>query len=366
MRDYSYSRLNLFESCSAAFKFKYIDKIPEAPSEALAFGGLTHRIIAAYTKHCLECGVQTDITEIPNIVQKCFYDQPAGLNSSKYKDVLDLAQYFADTHQAGLQTLVGYEEWVQAWPAGKKYLFRGIVDRLDIQNEMAVITDYKTDWQLRPESEITNDFQLAVYAWLVSQEYPQVEKFVVQLDFIRYNVQRSTTLEKSQLAQVEKQVLGLIGQVEKAIADDKFPTRPGQFCSWCGYSLKCPAVKNISANVKPITGEEDARAVAEELAVLERQVAIRKEALKNWCREAGPVETNGLTWGFFKVGGPAIEDIDGFVQLMNEHDLDPRPYLSTNGTKLKKLWNDPELAEKLAGIAVDKSVTRFEGKKVKE
>jgi len=365
MRDYSYSRLNLFESCALAFKAKYVDKIPEAEGDALKFGGLVHRIIAAYTKHCLECGVQTDITEMPNIVQQCFYEKPAGLDSSRYGDVLNLAQYFADTHQAGLQTLVGCEEWVQAWLANKKHLFRGIVDRLDINGDMATITDYKTDFQLRPDSEVANDFQLAVYAWLVSREYPQVERFVVQLDFVRYNVQRGTTIEKQQLAQVEKQVLGLIGQVEKAIASGKFPAKPGQFCGWCGYSLQCPAVKDIPADVKPIAGLEDARKVAEELAVLERQVAVRKEVLKAWCKEAGPVEVNGLTWGFQRVGGMAIENIDEFVRLMNESGLDPRPYLSTNGTKLKKLWNDPEMAEKLAGIAVDKSTTRFEGKKVK-
>lgn len=362
MRDYSFSRLNLFESCAMAFKLKYIDKLPEAPSEAMAFGGLIHKIIAAYSSHCLECGVQTDVSEIPNIVQRCFYDKPAGIDSSRFGDVLAMAQYFADTHIANIQTLVGSEEWMQTW-LEKKFLFRGIVDRLDIKGDMATITDYKTDHQLRPESEVANDFQLAVYAWLVSLEYPQIKTFNVQLDFVRHNVQRGTTLEKAQLARVSDQIVGLIGQVEQAISKKKFPPKPGHFCGWCGYSASCPAAKDIPADVKPITQAEDARKAAEELAILERQVAVRKDALKSWCNQFGNVEANGLTWGFFKTNGQSIEDVDGFVRLMNEAGMDPRPYLSTNGTKMKKLWNDPRVADGLKSLIVDKSTTRFQSKK---
>lgn len=363
MKDYSFSRLNLFESCPMAFRLKYIDKVPEVQGEALAFGSLIHTIIATYSKHCLECGVQTDVTEIPEIVKQCFYEIPAGLVSSRFGDVLAMAQYFADTHMANIQTLVGSEEWVQTWLSGKKFLFRGIIDRLDITEDVATITDYKTDHQLRPESEVANDFQLAVYAWLVSLEYPQIKTFNVQLDFVRYNVQRGTTLEKAQLARVGEQILGLIGQVEETITKKKFPPKPGHFCSWCGYSASCPAAKDIPADVKPITQAEDARKAAEELAILERQVSVRKDALKNWCNMNGNVEANGLTWGFFKTNGQSIEDVDGFAQLLNKAGIDPRPFLSTNGTKLKKLWNDPRVADGLKVLVVDKSTTRFQSKK---
>jgi putative RecB family exonuclease len=365
MRDYSFSRLNLYESCPAAFRMKYIDKLPESPSEALLTGGLIHRIIAEYTKHCLECGVQTDVTEMSNIVQRCFYDQPAGLESSKYPEILKLAQYFADTHQANIDQLIGYEEWIQAKLAGGKYIFRGIIDRLDIEGSAALITDFKTDYQIRSWADVEHDFQLAVYAWLVSKEYPQVEQFEVQLDFVRFNVQRAAVYERGEVEKIEGQVLALIGQVEQAIAKKAFPPRPGHFCGWCGYSGKCLAAKNIPADMQPITSVEDAQKAAEELAILERQVAVRKEALKDYCSQAGPVEANGLTWGFHRVGGLGIENVEGFVQIINEHGLDPRPYLSVNGTKIKKLWEKNGLGEKLKAIAVDKSTTRFEGKKSK-
>lgn len=364
MRDYSYSRLSLFESCPAAFQMKYVKKIPEAASDALAFGGLIHKIIATYSQHCLSQGLETDVTAMPGIARECFYAKPCGLSSNRFPEVLALAEQIAASHTVNPLTMVGIEEWVQAWLAGKKYLFRGIIDRLDIQDNLAIITDYKTDWALRTQADVEADFQLAVYAWLVSLEYPQVDQFTVRLDFVRHGVVRETSLDSYRVKQVADQVLGLIGQVEQTLAKGKFPPKPGHFCGWCGYSGQCPAAANIPADVRPIMTQEDALAVAAELAVLERQVAVRKEALKNWCNQAGPVEVNGLTWNFFLVESRTIEDVREFARLMQEAGQDPAQYLSVNGTKAKKIFNNPELAEKLQGIIKDKSYTRFDSKKL--
>jgi len=362
MRDYSYSRLSLFESCPAAFRMKYIDKLPEASSDALAFGSLIHHIIATYNKHCLEKGLETDITAMAGIVQKCFYEKPSGLTSDRYPEILAVAERFVASHTISLDTVIGIEEWVRAGIAGGKYLFRGIIDRLDIDKNTVIITDYKTDHQLRSQADIEADFQLAVYAWLVTKEYPQINQFIVRLDFVRHDVVREATLDVGRVAMVENQVLGLIGQVEKAIAANKLPARPGAFCGWCGYATLCPAAKDIPADVQPVNTPEAARAVAEELAVLERLVAVRKEALKQYCNVAGPVEANGLVWGFHLVESRSVEDIEAFVRTMNELGRDPRPFLAVSGTKAKKLYGLQELQP----LLIDRSYTRFEGKKIRD
>lgn len=360
MRDYSYSRLSLFESCGAAFKFKYIDKLPEAASDALAFGGLIHHIIAEYSKHCMNNGLETDITAMPEIAQRCFYEKPSGLSSDRYPEVLAVAERFAASHALNLNTLVGIEEWVQLWLQGRKYLFRGIIDHLDIDGSHAIITDYKTDWQLRIQEDVEKDFQLAVYAWLITKEYPQVNQFTVRLDFVRHDVVREATLDIGRVVMVENQVMGLIGQVEQAIAKGKFPARPGAFCGWCGYATLCPAAKDIPAEMQPVSTPEAARKAAEELAVLERLVAVRKEALKAYCNVAGPVEVNGVVWGFHLVESRSIEDVEAFVRTMNELGRDPRPFLAVSTTKAKKIFSMPELQTLLK----DKSYSKFDSKKV--
>lgn len=361
MRDYSYSKLNLFESCPAAFQKKYIEKLPEAPSDALAMGSLIHHIIATYNQHCLKKRLETDITAMPEIVSKCFYEKPWGLTSDKYPEVLAMAERIAASHTVDPNTVVGIEEWVQKWLKGKTYLFRSIIDRLDIVGNTVIITDYKTDHQLRTQADVEADFQLAVYAWQALNEYPQVNEFIVRLDFVRHDVVREATLDIGRVVMVENQVLGLIGQVEQAISKNKFPARPGHFCGWCGYSTICPAAQNIPADVQPCATPEEAKKLAEELLILERQVAVRKESLKQYCNKAGFVEVNGVAWGFHPVESRSVEDVEAFVKIMNEAGRDPRPFLAVSGTKAKKLYGMPELQP----ILVDKSSSRFDSKKVK-
>ena len=362
MRDYSYSRLSLFEGCPAAFKMRYLEKLPEAPSEALAFGGLVHTIIANYTRHCMDNGLPTDITAMPDIVRICFYEKPSGLPSSRYNEVLEVAERFAGSHVFEIDTIEGYEKWIQAWLSGKKFLFRGILDLLKIEGTTATIRDYKSDFQLRPQSEVEGDMQLKVYPWLVSLEYSKITTFRCELDFVRHDVVRTFTFERDQIPKIEKQVMGMIAMVEDAIAKNKFPATPGQACNWCGYTAACPKAQDIPADVRPIQTPEDARAMAEELSVLERQVAIRKDLLKAFCNKNGNVEFNGLAWGHHLVESRAIEDIDAFVKILNSAKQDPRPYLTISGTKVKKLFRDDTMLARLEPIIVEKNYTRFDSK----
>lgn len=364
MRDWSYSRLQLYENCPAAFKLRYIEELPEQRNEELAFGSLAHRVFAEYTRQCMARKLETDVTAMDAIVEGLFYADPRDVVSSdRYAEMLDLARSFAASHTVGLATLAGVEEWIEAYVGDGRYLFRGIIDRLDFDfaNEMAIITDYKTDWQVRSQSEVERDFQLAVYAWLVSREYPNMfREYRVRLDFVRWNVVREAVLRPGDLERVEGQILRLIMRAE---ADREFAPRPGHFCSWCGYAFRCPAVKSLPAEVRAIRDAEEARRVAAELAVLERQVAMRKEALKAWCKVAGPVEANGVTWGFFKSDSVGIADVDSFVSAMNELGLDPRPYLAVSAAPLKRLLADERAAEALKGLLVDRSRTEFRSRK---
>lgn len=370
VREWSYSRLQLYENCPAAFRLKYIDWVPEQRSEELAFGSLAHRIFAEYTRQCAARKLETDVSAMDGIVERLFYADPRdAVPSERFGEMVELARSFAAGHKADLATLAGVEEWIESeLDAGYhkshgQYLLRGIIDRLDFDhvNEVAIITDYKTDWQVRSQAEVERDFQLAVYAWLVSREYPGLfREYRVRLDFVRWGVVREAVLRPGDLARVERQILRQIMRVE---ADREFAPRPGHFCAWCGYAFRCPAVKSLPEEVRAIQSAKEARRVAAELVVLERQVAMRKEALKAWCRVAGPVEANGITWGFFKSDSAGIVDVDSFVRIMNELGLDPRPYLAVSAMPLKGLLADEKAAEALAPLVVDKSRTEFRSKK---
>jgi hypothetical protein len=235
----------------------------------------------------------------------------------------------------------------------------GIIDLLEIDGNTATIIDYKTDWAVRPQYEVDRDFQLKVYAWLVAQEYPQVTNFKAKLDFVRHSIVREVEMDIGDVLRTEAKLLGLIGLIE---LEKEFSPKPGAGCAWCNYIEKCPALKDISSTTICKT-KEDAIRIAGELALLERQVSDRKEALKAWCSANGPVVANGLQWGFYPTLSKDIDDIQKFIDIVEGLGDDPYKYLSVDGRKAKKLWNRSDVAAMLDEISKGKGYTSFKSKK---
>lgn len=364
MKHYSYSRLNLFDACPRLYKLKYIDKVPEAPSVPLEIGKLVHQIIAAYDMHLLDNGLQTDVTVLSDLTRKIFFNppEPHHLGLDHLEEIEQIIETFGGSHLFNPATTVGIEEHIKL-PLGPEMFFWSVLDRLEIDGKTAIIVDYKTDWQIRSQSDAEKDLQLQIYAWIVSKEYPQVENFRGRLEFVRHAVVREVEIDAAVVAKTEQKVLAMIDQIEK---ETVFAPRPGAACSWCGYVEMCPALKNLGAGQVICKSREDAVRIAGELALLEKQIEDRKKALKLWCTVNGPVENNGLAWGFFLTIYKGVEDAKRFAEIVTKHGKDPYDFFSVDGRKIKPLWNDPCLAAELNAIAVDKSYTTFVGRKLKE
>jgi len=359
MRHYSQTRLSLFEMCPCAYKFKYVDHVPEAPSEAMAIGRVVHEAIAEYNRHLLKNKLETDVTAVMEIAYGIFYKETNIIGTSRLDEIEQIMENFAQSHIFNLKTTVGVEETIKTQISDDAY-FMGIIDLLEIDGNTATITDYKTDWAVRPQYEVDRDFQLRVYAWLVAQEYPQVINFKTRLDFVRHSIIREVEMDIGDVIRTEAKLFRIIRLIEN---EREFPPKPGAGCAWCSYIEKCSALKNIS-NVTICRTKEDAIRIAGELAILERQVSDRKEALKNWCTVNGPVVANGLQWGFYPTLSRDIDDIQKFIDIVEELGDDPYKYLSVDGRKAKKLWSRNDIAAMLGEISKDKGYTSFKCKKV--
>ncbi len=358
MRHYSQTRLNLFETCPCAYKFKYVDHMPGTSSEAMAIGKVVHEAIAEYNRHLLKNKLETDVTAIMEIAYEVFYKETNIIGTSRLGEIEQIMENFAQSHILNLKTTVGIEETIKT-QISDDVCFMGIIDLLEIDGDTATIIDYKTDWAVRPQYEVDRDFQLRVYAWLVAREYPQVTNFKAKLDFVRHSIVREVEMDIGDVLRTEAKLLGLVRLIEN---EKEFPPQPGAGCAWCNYIEKCSALKNIS-NMTICKTKEDAIRIAGELAILEKQVSDRKEALKNWCTVNGPVVVNGLQWGFYPTLSKDIDDIQRFIDIVKELGDDPYRYLSVDGRKTRKLWSRNDVAIMLNEISKDKGYTSFKCKK---
>ncbi len=370
----SHTKLECAESCLYRYKRHYIDKAPEPPSWPILIGRATHAAIAAYTRHCIDTAAPTDLAAVPAIArQACFSgdDAPGAL---ALPEVTEILRTFAESHVITADTLIGLEERVpgtwrppDSWPdgpnLGDKHVFVGIIDRLDAGDDgyTAIITDYKTDWQVRSQADVERDVQLRRYAWLVRSEYPYFSTFKVRLDFVRHGIVREVEFGLDVVQETEQE---LIAAIDRLASLKTWPATPGEGCAICGFAAECPALKGDE--IRACATPDDALKVAAQLIVLEKRVSELKEMLKAYCAQAGPVNVNGIQWGHIKTASQSIEDVKAFAERLQAAKLDPWGYLTADGRKLKSLLRKPELADALADLLVDKSYTTFRSKRAGE
>ena len=342
MDHYSYSQLDTYDGCPLRFKRKYIEKREEPASEALERGIAVHEVIAEYVKHCLAEGVQTDLDFLRSI--------------QGTDEVMEILETYASTHMIE----PGDYEIEEMWkvPLGP-FTFWGKVDLFQDCGELVAITDAKTDWQLRSQTDIDRDLQLRTYAWMASVKYPQATEFHCAIDFVRHGVLRETTYTLADIPAIEKTIIAKVEEIE---ADKKFQARPGPSCSYCAFTADCRAV--TAANIETVSDLEEAEMAAAQLLAIKARAKALEELLKPWCSENGAVETNGMETGFFKSESYEYPDVLALWQLLENSDHDPYKVLKADTAALKKLAkSDPELAAALEDLAIDKSRTVFKARK---
>lgn len=391
MESYSHTRLELFEACPGAYYDKYEAKIPEPPSEPLETGKLIHEIIATYNKHCLGKGVTSDVTAVEGIAREIFFGKPTPLHPSKLTEILRLAENYATGHLIDINTTVGFEEKVllfretesDKWVSVDSSLsdrdesfrkmsgdrFLGVIDDLAIQEITATVTDYKSNWEIASQSSVDTNPQLDRYAWLVAMEYPQIQKIIVKLDFVRWKVirERKYPLTRDQALAVEQDVNARIAQIKEARCNNEWPRWPGHHCGWCPRVITCAEALKF-AETLTVTNQEDAERLFGDIILLDGHNKARKKQLRGYCEACnGVVVKNGMEIGFKKTeswGIPPEKYVEAFA-ILTKHGEDPWDYLKFSKTGLKPLLYRPGLGEELRQLVVDESSTKFGISKVK-
>lgn len=341
MSNYSYSRLDLYEGCPLAYKYRYIDKRQEAPSEALERGSEVHEWIAAYVKHLIEKDLRTDLDWIRE--------------ASATLEVKEILDTYAGTHLLEPGNYVIEKMWKIPLEG---HTWWGVIDLLKDEGPRILVTDAKSDHKLRSQTEIDKDRQLKYYAWMSSKKYPKAEEFVCSIDFIRFGVTRSTTYTVEDIPKIEREILSAIERVE---ADIDFHARPGTRCAWCSWTEICPVLNQGELEV--ITGPNDAERAASTLIVLKARVKYLEDQLKPWCTQEGTISVNGMAVGYHTSHSASYE-IENLVNVFVNRNLDYWKYIRPDITAIKKLTaKDGDLAEALEEIAQDKSSSRFEVRK---
>jgi putative RecB family exonuclease len=242
------SAVAAFRDCPLAFRFSYLDRLPEPPSAAASRGTLVHRALELLMlRPAPERTVEAAIHDL-EAAEAELADHPefAGLDLSDEE-----WSAFRSEAEGHLRRYFELEDPTRVHPIGLelklsatvgKVVLRGIIDRLDLDAETGelVVTDYKTGSVPGERQENQRLAGVHVYA-LLCERVLGVRPARVQLYYLSRPEAIVSRPSEQSVGGVERRTTAIWAAIERACARDDFRASPGRLCEWCGYRSYCPA-----------------------------------------------------------------------------------------------------------------------------
>ena len=241
------SRASDFKVCPQLFKFRSIDRLPEPTTIYQARGTTAH--LALERLYDLPASERT-----PDALSALFRDAWTEMRGSD--EFAHLFESPEEERRWGIESLtlmVNYfalEDPTEVVPLERELdmledlggiTIRGILDRIDERPDGSlVITDYKSGKAPPERYALPAFFALKIYALLIKKQLGRTP-VEVRLLYLNGPTMYRLPIEGQQLDAMDRQLRALWTAIDRAIARDQFPARPGRLCDWCSFKDMCPA-----------------------------------------------------------------------------------------------------------------------------
>ena len=365
-RSLSYSRARVFDECPAKFKAEYlVERKGGVPEAHLILGSILHEAFDLYVKHLIRTKQGSDFDAMDGIAQRVWISpEREGLSEFYKEEYLDLIENAKDclifddisrVHSSEDKVAVNRAWAPTAYDGGEAFV-RGRIDRVDMDDEGNVtVVDYKTGRRIDP---VEGSKQLQLYARMARAYWPEAPSITVVLIYVRFKIKRSLTILEGDMEKGREWIEAVGAGIEKAIAMDHFPARPGQACRGCPIFKGCSA-RQRTGKVTPPGDEAEAYALVERLIMAEREIKDIKEALGGWIDAYGAIDVNGMVLGLFPM---YAKEWDAMLVagILERHGLRPLDYMKVDAKALKALVRkDQSLQAELEAVAEDSSTTQL-------
>ena len=266
------SRAGDFMTCPLLFRFRTIDRLPQAPSSAASRGTVVHAVLERLfdlpsADRTLEQAAQLlrpewdKLLEAEPEVGALFADEAAlAAWLASARDLLEA--YFALEDPTRIEP-AERESFVQVvLPGGLR--LRGIVDRLDVAPTGEVrVVDYKTGRSPREAFEGKALFQMKFYALVVWRTRGVIPR-LLQLMYLGDREVLRYSPDVDDLLATERKLLALWGAIERATQRKEFLPSPSKLCDWCDHKALCPSFGGTPPPFPEVPGPlvEEARHIA--------------------------------------------------------------------------------------------------------
>ena len=245
------SRAGDFMTCPLLYRFRTIDRLPEAPSPDAVRGTVVHKVLEdlfdlpAHERtperaaDLLEPAWDALRTLEPGLAD--IFSGEDGVDEGTWwrscRTVLD--RYFTLEDPTRLEP--AERELYVEWLLESGLLLRGFVDRVDIAPDGAIrVVDYKTGRAPGPAFEAKALFQMKFYA-LVLWRTRGVVPAVLQLVYLGSGEVLRYSPDEHDLLATERKVQAVWEAIRRATDEQDWRPSPSSLCSWCSHQALCPA-----------------------------------------------------------------------------------------------------------------------------
>ncbi|MDT4923879.1 MAG: putative RecB family exonuclease [Pseudonocardiales bacterium] len=245
------SRAADFKTCPLLYRFRCIDRLPEAPSSAATRGTLVHAVLEslfdlpapartlAAARELLPAAWQRVRDEAPE-VDSLFAEDADGSEFAAWMDSAGglLDNYFTLEDPSRLEP-ESREQLVEIVVDGLR--LRGYVDRIDVSPAGDIrVVDYKTGSTPREAFEAKALFQMKFYAlvlWRIRGVVPRQ----LRLMYLADSDTLSYAPDADELVRFERTLKAIWAAIQRALATGDFRPSPSRLCDWCDHKAVCPA-----------------------------------------------------------------------------------------------------------------------------
>ena len=243
------SRAGDFMSCPLMYRFRTIDRLPEAPSPDAVRGTVVHKVLEDLFD--LPAGDRTPDRAANMLVPawEVLLDSEPQLAEMFGGAGPDVASWLASCRTV-LDTYFDLEDPRRLEPADRelyvealldsKLLLRGFVDRIDVAPDGRIrISDYKSGRSPAEGFEAKALFQMKFYA-LVIWRLRGVVPAMLQLIYLGNGEILRYEPDEDDLRATERKVEAVWAAIRRAHESGDWQPSPSRLCDWCSFHEFCP------------------------------------------------------------------------------------------------------------------------------
>jgi putative RecB family exonuclease len=243
------SRAADFMQCPLLYRFRVVDRLPEAPSPAAVRGTVVHAVLERlFDLPAAERTLTAAEQLLPPEWDRLRGDRPE-LAELFAADAAGLAEWLSSA-SALLARWFTLEDPTRLEPADRELyvetalddglVLRGYVDRIDVALDGRIrVVDYKTGRAPSEAFEAKALFQMKFYAlvlWRLRGRLPSVLQLVYlgNSEILRYSP------DEADLLATERKVKALWQAISLAAVTGDWRPSPSRLCDWCDHHAYCP------------------------------------------------------------------------------------------------------------------------------